>query len=103
MPFPTSPTNGQIATVNGIKYFYSALYTAWIRILTANFTASANAPTTASVGDHWYDTNEDVLYEWINDGTSVYWVDISSGLVSGTTTVSLPTVLPFHPFLLSGM
>jgi hypothetical protein len=44
-------------------------------------------------------TNEDILYEWIFDGTNSYWIDIQSAIVAGTTTV----VLPFHPFLLSGM
>lgn len=103
MPFPTSPVDGQTATVNGIRYSYSSAYAAWIRLSSGKFTSSTSAPSNAAVGDHWYDTNEDILYEWINDGTSFYWVDISSGLVGGTTTVSLPTVLPFHPFLLSGM
>lgn len=99
MPFPTSPTNGQITTVNGIRYSYSAATRSWTRISSGKFTSSTSAPTNASLGDHWYDTNEDILYEWVNDGTSFYWVDISSGVVGGTTTA----VLPFHPFLLSGM
>ncbi len=99
MTFPTSPTNGQQTTVNGIRYYYSTVYSAWIRITSERFTASATGPSDPARGDHWYDTNEDILYEYIFDGTSAYWIDISSGLVSGTTT----TVLPFHPFLLSGM
>lgn len=52
MPFPISPTNGQIAVVNGIRYFYSTAYTAWIRITSGTFTASTSAPSNASPGDH---------------------------------------------------
>ena len=100
MPFPVSPTNGQTTTVNGIRYFYSSTKTAWIRVSSAKFTASTTSPSNPALGDHWYDTNEDVLYEFINDGSGSYWVDITSGLVGGTTSA---VVLPFHPFLLSGM
>jgi len=99
MSFPISPSNGDITFVNGIKYIYSSVSNSWTRISSGKFTASATGPSNAATGDHWYDTNEDILYEWIDDGTNYYWIDISSGLVSGSTT----TVLPFHPFLLSGM
>ncbi len=99
MSFPVAPINGDIATVNGIRYSFSTVSNSWTRISSGKFTASATGPGNAATGDHWYDTNEDILYEWTFDGTSYYWVDISSGLVGGTTT----TVLPFHPFLLSGM
>jgi hypothetical protein len=99
MSFPTSPTNNQITTVNGIRYYYASANNAWIRISNAKFTASATGPSNPAAGDQWYDTNEDILYEWIFDGTNSYWIDIQSAIVAGTTTV----VLPFHPFLLSGM
>lgn len=32
MAFPTSPTNGQTATVNGITYTYSTTYDTWTRV-----------------------------------------------------------------------
>ena len=99
MGFPTSPTDGQIGIVNGIRYAYNASTNSWTRIVGGRFTASATGPGNPAPGDHWYDTNEDILYEWIDDGTTSYWIDIQSGIVGGTTT----TVLPFHPFLLSGM
>jgi hypothetical protein len=35
------------------------------------------------VGDQWYDTTSDVLYEYINDGTSNYWVDTTSPAFAG--------------------
>ena len=99
MAFPVSPVNGQIATINNIRYVYASATNTWSRIPSGKFTAAATGPGNPSTGDHWYDTNEDILYEWTFDGTSYYWIDISSGIVSGTTT----TVLPFHPFLTAGM
>lgn len=83
MAFPTAPTNGQIATVNGIRYSYSAVSNSWTRISSGKFTAAATGPTNPSTGDHWYNTAEDVLYEWTYDGTNYYWIDISSGFVGG--------------------
>jgi hypothetical protein len=35
------------------------------------------------LGDQWYNTANDVLYEYITDGVSTYWVDIQS---LGTST-----------------
>lgn len=55
------------------------------------FTASATAPVTPSIGDQWYDTSTDILFEYIDDGDDVYWVDISSptlytnNIVTGTS------------------
>jgi hypothetical protein len=44
---------------------------------------------TASPGDQWYNTSTDVLYEYITDGTSSYWVDVQS---LGTSTGNAVTV-----------
>jgi hypothetical protein len=46
------------------------------------YTASTS-PVAAKVGDQWYNTANDVLYEYVNDGTTSYWVDIQS---LGTST-----------------
>jgi len=43
MAFPTSPTNGQQATVNGITYTYSTTYGTWTRVPTDAGQASATA------------------------------------------------------------
>jgi len=32
MSFPTSPTNGQTTSVNGITYVYSSTYSTWTRV-----------------------------------------------------------------------
>jgi len=78
MAFPIGPTNGQITTVNGLKYIYRSATNSWARLGSAKFTAAASAPSNAAQGDRWYNTGLDILFEFINDGTSNYWVDIQS-------------------------
>ena len=47
------------------------------------YTAATSPPAGPDVGDQWYDTSSDVLYEFINDGTSNYWVDTTSPAFAG--------------------
>jgi len=61
------------------------------------YTASTT-PAAAKVGDQWYNTTNDVLYEYITDGTSTYWVDIQS---LGTSTGNAVTS-SFDDLTLSG-
>ena len=85
MGFPSTPSNGQTATVNGILYTYSSARTAWVRTSAndrALFTASNIAPTTPALGDKWYYIAGEVIYEYINDGTTNYWVDTSGAIYS---------------------
>lgn len=42
MPFPTTPSNGQIATVNGIVYIYNQVNNAWKRQTFGNISLSGN-------------------------------------------------------------
>jgi hypothetical protein len=52
------------------------------------YTASTT-PVAARVSDQWYNTSNDVLYEYVNDGTSSYWVDIQSlGTSTGNAVAS---------------
>jgi hypothetical protein len=55
----------------------------------AAYVASTTPPTPAGNGDQWYNTTNDVLYEYITDGTSTYWVDVQS---LGSTTGNAVTV-----------
>ena len=55
------------------------------------FTANSGVPTTANVGDQWWSTTDDILYEYINDGTSNVWLDISSSAITSTTTAASST------------
>jgi hypothetical protein len=47
------------------------------------YTAATTPPAGADVADQWYDTASDVLYEYINDGTTSYWVDTTSPAFAG--------------------
>jgi hypothetical protein len=47
------------------------------------YTAATAPPVPSKVTDQWYDTASDVLYEYINDGTSNYWVDTTSPAFAG--------------------
>jgi hypothetical protein len=49
------------------------------------YTANIAPPTSPApkVTDQWWDTNNDVLYEYISDGTSTYWVDTTSPAFAG--------------------
>jgi hypothetical protein len=44
------------------------------------YTANTAPPTSPApkVTDQWYNTSTDVLYQYLDDGTTDYWVDISS-------------------------
>ena len=86
MAFPVSPTDGQIATVNNIRYVYASATSSWTRLLGTKYTATASSPSNPMLGDQWYNTNTDALFEYISDGTTSYWVDISS---EGAGNISL--------------
>jgi hypothetical protein len=134
MTFPVAPTNGQSATVNGIRYIYNSTDNAWYRqaspvanltvsgnivtgklytqdglfwagngqvIVTGGgggggltFTADTAPPTSGNIsGDQWYNTTTDILYEYINDGTTSYWIDTQSlGQVGNITTIADATL-----------
>lgn len=42
MSFPSGPSNGQIAVLNGITYIYSLTNTSWTRLPTSNITVAGN-------------------------------------------------------------
>lgn len=54
-------------------------------------TANSGVPPSANVGDQWWATNDNILYQYINDGTSNVWVDISSSAITSTTTATSST------------
>lgn len=54
-------------------------------------TANSGVPLSANVGDQWWSTTDDILYEYINDGTSNVWLDISSSAITSTTTAASST------------
>jgi len=52
-------------------------------------TTSNTVPSSAFVGDQWYDTSTDILFQYEYDGTNHVWVDISS--VALNTNVAIIT------------
>ena len=70
----------KLFTSTGI--FWAANNAPWM----AQFTASPTAPPLPSLGSYWYKTTNDVIYEYINDGTTSYWVDISSQTIASNTS-----------------
>jgi hypothetical protein len=58
------------------------------------YTANTAPPTSGNVsGDMWYNTSADILYEYVNDGTTSYWVDVQSlGQTGNITTISDATL-----------
>lgn len=69
------------------------------------YTASNTTPALANVGDLWYDTTADILFERQYDGTSNNWIDIGSPSLLYTTnaqTTGTTTSDALSPFLLMG-
>jgi hypothetical protein len=58
-------------------------------------TASDNPPTSPppSIGDQWYNTSNDVVYQYQFDGTSTYWVDISTSVITANASVAVDTLI----------
>jgi len=84
--FVQANTNATNITAAG-SYANSAFLQANAAFLKANtggsvkFTTSNTVPTSNSVGDFWYKPDRDVLFQYINDGSSNNWVDITSPAV----------------------
>jgi len=63
------------------------------------YTANTAPPTSPApkVTDQWYDTSNDVLYQYLDDGTSDYWVDTTSPAFAGGVVANVAisgTLLP---------
>ena len=90
MGFPVSPTNGQSITINGTTYTYNSANTAWKVSPTTvgtriTYTAANTAPSNPQTGDLWYKINQDIIFEYISDGTTSNWVDISTPILTTQT------------------
>ena len=73
---------GSIYTAQGIRWSNN---NATVRGIT--ITSNTAPPVSGNVaGDKWYNTSNDILYEYVNDGTSLYWVDISSQTIAANTS-----------------
>jgi len=55
-----------------------------------NYTSSTTSPSSPKYGDQWYNPSTDTWYEYMTDGTSTIWVDITGPTFTstpGTTTL----------------
>jgi len=79
----TDGTTGQALLTygNGVTYFGNVATDSG-----ATYTTGNTAPVSPSVGDKWFDTDDEILFEYINDGTSNVWVDTTSASTGDSTT-----------------
>ena len=49
---------------------------------------SANPPASPAVGDQWYQVGTDILYEWLQDGATAYWIDISGATIANINPIT---------------
>jgi len=55
-----------------------------------NMTVSSSAPGGyVKVGDQWYDTVDGILFEYLDDGDSLQWVDITSAAIAANSIINL--------------
>lgn len=53
------------------------------------FTTNTAPPLTGNIaGDQWYDTGTDVLFTFVDDGSSKYWLDISTQTANANAAVT---------------
>jgi len=70
----TSVANvGNVITSGGIYWANGNAFQSGI-----TYTAATTPPNLPKLGDQWYYTTSDILYSRVSDGTSSYWLDISS-------------------------
>lgn len=95
LDFPSSPTNGQVYG----QYVYDSTKGAW-RVsadLLASATPSPTAPTSPVSGDLWFNTNDGVMFMYLNDGNSSQWVEVKSNTASGSTVAARVDALEAKP------
>jgi hypothetical protein len=87
--------NFAFGNVFAANYYYSngVIFSGGGGSGTVKYTANSNPPSSNnSPGDQWFNTTSQVLYEYINDGTGNYWVDILTPSIS-TQTGTLPAII----------
>ena len=93
MSFPSSPANGQQATINGIVYSYSTSTNAWVRVVTpltgttSSFTVSNTASSTST------NTGALVVAGGAGIGGALY-VN-TAGYISGAQIITTATVAQY--------
>ena len=57
------------------------------------FVSSATMPSTPLLGDEWYDQVNDRIYQYIYDGVSYNWIDVSGGYIAANVQVQGGTLV----------
>jgi hypothetical protein len=81
-------TVGSLYTGSGV--FWSANNEPFTGI---QFTAANTAPSSPRLGDYWYDTDTDILFSRISDGTSSIWVDTGSAAANVANVLVANTII----------
>jgi hypothetical protein len=81
---------GNITTTNGVFWSNGSAYSS----SAFKYTASTTAPASPNLGDQWYNTSTNILYEYINDGTNTVWVDVSTPVVSAVYSNITSDLIP---------
>lgn len=92
MPFPSNPSNGQTATVNGVLFVYDSTNNVWRKSVsissgTGGILSTANIPPQVFSTDRvniWVDSESGRQYLYVNDGNSVQWVELGGGTAGAT-------------------
>ena len=58
--------------------------------------ASSTAPQAAFVGQIWYNSNTGVTYQYTTDGTSKFWLDLTSGGIGESAARSVNKFEDLH-------
>jgi hypothetical protein len=67
------------------------------------YTVATTAPSSPAIGDTWYNSTSDVVYEYRDVGTGTFWIDVSGAtMVSTNAAVASSAVDSISPFLLMG-
>jgi hypothetical protein len=80
---PGSIKPGSILTDN----YYFANGTPFVSGGTVKFDAQSTAPIGSTAGDFWFNTNNGIVYQYVDDGDSNQWVDIT-GIATPPATTS---------------
>lgn len=82
-------TPGQFLTSTGTNIAWTTLEIDPI----PTYTASATPPETAKANDIWYDTVDDIIFKFINDGTNSQWVDTNTPPLNTNVSAVIGTSL----------
>jgi hypothetical protein len=83
-------TFGNITTTNGIFWSNGSAYSS----SSFKYTAAATVPSSPNLGDQWYNTSTNILYEYINDGANTIWIDVSTPIVSAVYSNITSDLIP---------